>query len=278
MSGTAATPSSTSQQQQPNRLMTTPKGSVRIRDPRSPLSSLSGVIAEPHRQVSSPRRHRETVESPSLATGYVRKRTYRQRAIAAAQRGTGLSGAALPLGGRSRQCVAAPRAPHRSVRGDCLRARPLGQLCPQIARRAADMSSMRVLPAVLVEALRNRRRRATDFPYMLKAAFGRGRLRAGSLRSPCSPANTASASSRSRASPGCARCGQRQHRASREAGSRGAPPESLRGRRAATGLSERQVRAVSCPRARAQIAARPHGSAAAGKRASCQRQRQPDSV
>jgi len=46
------------------------------------------------------------------------------------------------------------------------------------------MSSMRVLPAVLVEALRNRRRRATDFPYMLKAAFGRGPLRAGSLRSP----------------------------------------------------------------------------------------------
>jgi hypothetical protein len=46
------------------------------------------------------------------------------------------------------------------------------------------MSSIRVHPAVLVEALRNRHRRAADFPYMLKAAFGRGPLRAGSLRSP----------------------------------------------------------------------------------------------
>jgi hypothetical protein len=30
----------------------------------------------------------------------------------------------------------------------------------------------------------NRREGIADFPYMLKAAFGRGRLRAGSLRSP----------------------------------------------------------------------------------------------
>lgn len=90
--------------------------------------------------------------------------------------------------------------------------------------------------------------RREDLLYDFKAAFGRGRLRAARFarraRRPTPGARSRQEGSR-QPEPGT---GQRQQQASREARSRGAPPTAIRGRRSDAGLSERQVRAVSCPR------------------------------
>ena len=55
---------------------------------------------------------------------------------------------------------------------------------------SADTSSMRVLSAVLVGTPGDRREGIADFPYMLKAAFGRAGCARARFARPCSPANT----------------------------------------------------------------------------------------
>jgi len=72
--------------------------------------------------------------------------------------------------------------------------------------------------------------RGDDFPYILQGGLRPRPAARGSLRSPCSPANTTATprsdlSSDARTSDDAA---LRQLRASREAGSRGTPPAAVR--------------------------------------------------
>src|SRR4051812_35043698 len=99
------------------------------------------------------------------------------------------------------------------------------------------------------------------FSTTSRATFGRRPAARGSLRSPCSPANTRArtrAGESHRRQPGAR---QRQQRAPREARSRGAPPAAIRGRPGDAAPSERQLRAWSRPRVQQRTSSEPISAA-----------------